>query len=408
MGKNDLTDEKRNEKRTGRGIPRLALVAAICGTAVLTAILTVTGIGIWLKSTGILGVTEMAALIRGEYFYFDERVGETENLTTAALRGMTASLDDPYATYYTKEEYARQIQTDAGEYKGLGIVIYAPDETGSLIAAVYGGSAAENAGIRPGDILTVANGTATAGLSLDEVTALLLMDGSGNELTLMRDDGTYTVTVSADTVIVPVTEYEMLSDSIGYLHITGFKGHATDETKQAIAALTEQGMTKLVLDLRDDPGGSLPTVLEIADLFLEKGALITSVRSRNGREKNYTCERDPVFTGGMCVLVNESSASASELLTGALKDHGRAYIIGTQTYGKGIVQTTFSLPATEGHVKFTTDAYYTPAGVCIQGEGITPDETVELPDEYAAGDAGLLPREEDTQLAAALSYLERH
>ena len=408
MEQNELNIKNKNEKKTGRGVSRLVLVLAVILTAVFTAAVTVAGIALWLRSAAILGVSEMTALIRGEYFYFDDRVGNSEKLTTAALRAIAASLDDPYAAYYTKEEYTRLLQTDAGEYKGLGIVIQVPDETGSLIAAVYGGSTAESAGICPGDILTAANGTATSGLTLEEVTALLFLDGSENELTLLRDGSSYTVKVKADTVIVPATEYEMLTDTIGYLRITGFKGHAADETKQSIASMEEQGMTKLILDLRDNPGGSLNTVLEIADLFLEKDALITSVRSRSGREKEYKCAGDPVFQGKMCVLVNANSASASELLTGALKDHGRAYIIGTQTYGKGIVQTTFSLPATDGHVKFTTDAYYTPAGVCIQGEGITPDEIAELPEEVSQAGIDLLPREKDTQLAAALTYLNRN
>lgn len=392
--------------KTRRYIPRAVLIPIIAGTALLTLLLTVLGIGIYLKANGILGLAEMAALIETEYFYYDDRVETGDNLTTAALRGMVSALGDPYARYYTAEEYARQLETDSSEYKGLGIVISGSDETGTPVIAVYPGSTAEAAGLRAGDVLTAINGTATANLTADEVTKLLNLDGTAeNEIVYLREGVRGTVSVKAGTVVVPVVLSEMLTADTGYIRITGFRGQATDETKQAIASLREQGMEKLILDLRDNRGGSLPMVLDVADLFLDKGALITSVRSRSGRNVEYKCKKEPIFTGEMCVLVNGNSASASELLTGALKDYGRAHIVGTRTYGKGIVQTTYALPATDGHVKFTTDAYYTPGGVCIQDEGITPDEVVTLPDTWQTGTVDTLPREEDTQLEAALLYL---
>ena len=391
MENNDFT----NQKTTGRGHPRLALLWIVLGTALMSALLSVLGVALYLKSTGLLGLTEMLALIRAEYFYYDEETTGTDALLTAALRGVTGALGDTYATYYTEEEYAKQEQSDSGEYKGLGVVVTVPDETGSVLNRVYEQSNAYLAGIRSGDKLLIANGTSVGGLTLEETVALLYVDGSENTLVLSRDGETYTVTVCAGPVTVPAVAYEMLEGNIGYIYIDTFHGHAVEETEEALTALTEAGMTALVLDLRDNPGGSLSVVLDVADLFLEKGLLVTSVRSRSGRVTEYKTKKDVVYDGPLCVLVNGGSASASELFTGALKDYGRATVIGTRTYGKGIVQTTFDLAGTGGHVKFTTDAYYTPNGVCIHGEGIAPDIEVEL-DE----DSG-----EDAQLQTALDIL---
>ena len=161
-----------------------------------------------------------------------------------------------------------------------------------------------------------------------------------------------------------------------------------------------------MLDLRDNPGGSLDDVLDVADLFLERGQLIVSIRSRIEETETYYAKTDAVWNGPVVVLINENSASASELLSGAMQDHARATVVGTQSFGKGIVQTYFQLPATKGWVKLTTDAYYTPNDICIHGVGITPDVVVGLPEEYRGAALESLTREQDTQLAAALDILK--
>ena len=166
-------------------------------------------------------------------------------------------------------------------------------------------------------------------------------------------------------------------------------------------------MKSLVLDLRDNLGGSLYDALDIADMFLPKDHVITSLRSRDGEEETYKTKKDGMDIPTV-LLVNGYSASASELVAGALKDYEAAHLIGTKTFGKGIVQSYFRIPETSGMLKITTEAYYTPNGVCIHGIGIEPDETVELPEGAENYAISVLPRELDTQLQAAIRYLETH
>lgn len=265
----------------------------------------------------------------------------------------------------------------------------------------------ETAGALSGDRILTVNGTAVAGLSLDEVLLLFQTDGTPDELSLSRDGETFTVTVEQAVINVPYATWELLDGGIGYLRITGFNGHVVQETTDAIQALTEQGAAALIVDLRDNPGGGLTEVLGVADLFLEKGDLIVSIKSRTEQTVVYRAEDDTACTLPTVLLVNGNSASASELLAGALQDHGVATVIGTQTFGKGIVQTYFKLAANDGWVKLTTDAYYTPNDVCIHGVGIAPDFVVELPEAYRDVALDSLPREQDTQLQAALEHLTK-
>lgn len=350
-------------------------------------------------------LAQMADTIVRAYYYYDEKVGGEDALIDAALRGMVAGIGDDYAQYYTAEQYAEHLSSNSGEYTGIGIVIGAPDAEGCVIQRVYEGSPMESAGAQSGDRILTVNGAAVAGLSLDEVLLLFHTDGTPDELTLSRDGEAFAVTVEQDTINVPYATSELLDGGIGYLRITGFYGHVAQEAADAVQALTEQGARALIVDVRDNPGGGLTEVLDVADLFLGKGDLIVSIKSRTEQTVVYRAEEDAACMLPLALLVNGNSASASELLAGALQDHGVATVIGTQTFGKGIVQTYFKLAANGGWVKLTTDAYYTPNDVCIHGVGITPDLVVELPEAYRDTALDSLPREQDTQLQAAMEQL---
>ena len=350
-------------------------------------------------------LAQMADTIARAYYYYDEKVGGEDALIDAALRGMVAGIGDDYAQYYTAEQYAEHLSSNSGEYTGIGIVIGAPDAEGCVIQRVYEGSPMESAGAQSGDRILTVNGAAVAGLSLDEVLLLFHTDGTPDELTLSRDGEAFAVTVEQDTINVPYATSELLDGGIGYLRITGFYGHVAQEAADAVQALTEQGARALIVDVRDNPGGGLTEVLDVADLFLGKGDLIVSIKSRTEQTVVYRAEEDAACMLPLVLLVNGNSASASELLAGALQDHGVATVIGTQTFGKGIVQTYFKLAANGGWVKLTTDAYYTPNDVCIHGVGITPDFVVELPEAYRDTALDSLPREQDTQLQAAMEQL---
>ena len=379
----------------------LLIAVALVSSGVTAFLCTHTGAGGALQP-----LAQMKETIQRAFFYYDESANSDEKLVDAALRGMLSSIDDDYAQYYTAEQYAEHLKSNSGEYRGIGIVIAAPDETGSRIQRVYAGSPMAAAGAQQGDLVLSINGEPVAGLSFDDMLALFHTDETADVLLLSRNGETFEVSVVKDIINVPYVEYALLEDGVGYIRLIGFAGHVVQETKDALANLTEQGAEKLVLDLRDNPGGSLDDVLDVADLFLERGQLIVSIRSRIEETETYYAKTDAVWNGPFVVLINENSASASELLSGAMQDHARATVVGTQSFGKGIVQTYFQLPANKGWVKLTTDAYYTPNDICIHGVGITPDVVVELPEEYRGAALESLTREQDTQLAAALDILK--
>lgn len=349
-------------------------------------------------------VETVMGLVRTRYYYYGD---ETEKkLTEGALRGIAAYLDDPYAYYYTPEEYAALQQGDSGTYTGIGIVVSMREDGACVITEVYENAPGAAAGLRAGDIILSVNGTETAGLDLNGVCALFrVAKGEENLLIVARGEETLSCTAIAEEVYKPYVHFRMLDARTGYIHISGFHGKVTGEVRSAVSALQEQGMDRLVIDVRDDPGGMLYDVCDIADIFLPEGCVVTTLKSRGGGEKVYRTKQ-PGLSLPIAVLVNGDSASASELLAGALRDNGAAVIFGTKTYGKGVVQTYYELQSgAAGAFKMTTEAYFTPADVCIQDIGIMPDHIVEMPEDLAYAYVYELTTEEDPQLRAALEYL---
>lgn len=350
-------------------------------------------------------VSEAIALVKKNYYFYDEDT--EENMVTGTLKGLSAYMGDDYATYYTKEEYDALLNNDSGNYIGMGVLVADYGDSAFVITDVYDNSPAKEAGIQVGDQFLSANGQAAAGKTLDEfLDCIVHEEGSVNTLVILREGEELTFTVTMRQVYSPYVTYRMLDDSIGYIYISAFHGQVVREVKEALADLKAQGMTALVLDLRDDLGGSFTDACDIADIFLPKNAVITSIRSRVDKEQIYRASAAG-FELPVALLVNGRSASASELVSGALKDNGVAELFGTVTYGKGIVQTYFDINfGRDGTIKFTTEAYYTPSGVCIHGTGITPDHVVELPEGLTYYSIPSIPYEYDTQLQAAVEYLQ--
>ncbi len=347
---------------------------------------------------------ELAGTIDSQYYFYEDKELDNEKLLEAAMRGMVSELDDPYAQYFTEDEYQKLLSDNAGDYVGIGISIQAPDETGAKVVSVYSGAPADLAGIQKGDIITKVNGNATAEKSLDEVITYFSDDETvPDEITYLRDGVETTVSVLRAEVHIVRVASSVLDGNIGYIYISEFNGSVATDFSSAIDSLQEQGINNLIIDLRDNPGGGLNEVLNVAYRLIPKGETIVSIHSKNGDEDVYKSEGNDQISMHIVVLVNGNSASASELLTGALKDYGLATIVGTQTFGKGIVQSYFHLSNSKGWVKMTTDAYYTPSGVCIQGVGITPDIVVDLPEELKDTSIDLLDPALDTQLQAAIN-----
>lgn len=356
------------------------------------------------KSDPLSGAREVVRDIRDHYYYFDEET--EEKISVGVLKGIAAYLDDDYSAYYTQEEYAALTANDSGNNAGIGIQIKI-EEGDCTVVSVFEDSPAQKAGLVSGDILKAVNGSLTEDLSLNEAVQLFRIEaGNENTIIILRDNEEMTFKVTAGEYYVPYVHARMLNDHIGYIHISGFHGKVTDETETALRTLTEEGMDALVLDVRDNPGGTLTDVRKIADAFLPKGSVITTLKTRLGTVKEYKTELDGLNIP-VAMLVNGDSASASELLAGALHDNGAAILFGTKTYGKGIVQTYFELDGGEkGAFKMTTEAYYTPADICIQKEGITPDHWVDLPENISYDYIYELTLEEDPQLSEAIRYLE--
>lgn len=393
----ETTPKQPQKKRRRRRWPWILWLISLALTAALTYWITIRS-----GNAENVALREALDIIRENFYFYDK---DNDRLIESAIDGMTYSLDDIYSTYYTEEEYAALTKSNSGYYTGIGVVVRQLETGVFEIESVYPDTPAEDAGILEGDLLLAINDTAAEGLDLSTfLDAMHSEDGAENTLLLERNGERLSAAVTAREIYAPTVSYRMQTDTIGYIYLSGFHGHCVDEVKDAIEELKEQGMQSLIFDVRDNPGGSLYDVCDIADLFLDKDLVITSLRSRT--------EKDEVFktkaaghTFPMVLLVNGDSASASELLSGALQDHNRAHLIGTQTYGKGIVQSYIPVLATNGYIKITTEAYYTPNGVCIHGVGITPDEVVENPEEASHYLIGKIPEGMDLQLSAAIRYL---
>ena len=350
-------------------------------------------------------VSEAIELVKKNYYFFDK---DTEqSMVTGALKGLSSYLGDKYAEYYTQEEYQEFVSSNSGNFIGMGIMVSDQGNSTFIITEVYDNTPAKEAGIQVGDQLILANGEPSDGKTLSEFLEFVTHnEGDVNTVVVLREGQELTFTVTMRQVYSPYVTYKMLDESIGYIYISGFHGQVVREMKDALKDLKGQGMEALVLDVRDDLGGSLSDVCDIADIFLPKNKVITTVRSRINEEQVYRTHSDGLDMP-IAMLVNGYSASASELLSGALKDNGAAELFGTVTFGKGIVQTFFNINfGRDGTIKFTTDAYYTPSGVCIQDTGITPDHIVELPEGLTYYNIPSIPYESDTQLQAAVAYLK--
>ncbi|WP_294150989.1 S41 family peptidase [uncultured Clostridium sp.] len=351
-------------------------------------------------------IGELQSLIDKKYLFEDKiEVGKEES---GIYSGFLYGLNDPYAVYYTPEELASFMDETNGSYCGIGAMVSQNQKTGiSTIIRVFEDSPAEKAGIRPGDVIFAVGDTEVTGMDLTIMVNNYIKGEEGTDvsITVYREEENEYVdlTVTRKPVDVQTVSGKMLSDEIGYISVIEFDKVTDAQFKGKIEELTSQGMKKMIVDLRNNPGGELNTVVSMADYILEDKGRILTVADKNGAEEVYNAEDGHSLDIPIAVLVNGNSASASEVFTGALKDYEAATIVGTQTFGKGIVQTLF--PLSDGSaVKLTTNHYYTPSGLDIHGKGITPDVEVELDEEAAK--MPVLPEEMDNQLQEAIGILE--
>lgn len=321
-------------------------------------------------------------------YYYKSGEVDAEEMTEGMYDGVLFSLGDPYSVYYSEDDLKDLMEQTEGVYFGIGAYVGLDKETGlSRISGVIEGTPAEAAGLRDGDIIYKVEDEAVQGLELTEVVSRIKgEEGTLVHLTIVREgEADYLeIDVERKEIESPTVKYEMYDGGVGYLQITEFDDVTLDQFTQAMAALRGQGMKGLVLDVRANPGGNLDTVVEIARQLLPKG-LIVYTEDRDGERVEYTCDGEKEFDLPLVVLINGYSASASEILAGAVKDYGIGELLGTTSYGKGIVQRV--IPLTDGTaVKLTVSSYFTPNGNNIHGIGIEPDEVCEFDAERYYGE----------------------
>ena len=314
----------------------------------------------------------------GEYYLED---AEEPALEQGVYKGMIEALGDPYSTYYSQEELEDLQNKTQGIYYGIGARVGIDADTQlPRIASVIEGTPAQEAGLMAGDLLYEVDGTSVQGMDLNSAVALVKGDeGTIVHLTVIREgEADYLeFDVERRKLENETVTYEMLEDGIGYIQIQEFDDVTVDQFEEALTACRSEGMQGLVLDLRGNPGGNLSTVCEIARMMLPEG-LIVYTEDKNGEREEYTCDGTRQLEMPLVVLVDANSASASEILAGAIKDYGIGTLVGTTTFGKGIVQRIMKL-SDGSAVKLTVSKYYTPKGNNIHEIGISPD--VEVPFE---------------------------
>ena len=331
---------------------------------------------------------------------------DEEQLREYSYKGMIAGLEDPYSVYYTKEEYEDVEESSEGIFSGVGIVLTQDMETKAItVVKPMKDGPAQKAGIKAGDILTKVEGEE---ISSDEDLSSVVSRVKGKEgtkvtLTFSRDGKEKDYTLTRKEIKKPTVEYEMLENKVGYIKITEFDEVTVEQFDDALSQLENDGMKKLVLDLRDNPGGLLDAVVDIADRILPTG-MIVYTEDKNGKKTEYEAKSAECVEQPIAVLINGNSASASEILAGAIQDYKAGTLVGTTSYGKGIVQNIFQL-GDGSAVKLTIANYYTPKGRNIHKKGIDPDVEVELKESLK--DEIEIKKSEDNQLQEALKVLEK-
>ena len=322
-----------------------------------------------------------------------------EDLQEGLYKGIMSAVGDPYTCYYTPEEYDALNESTSGTYCGIGA--YVSQNVNTMIITIvkpFVDGPAYKAGMRAEDVIYKVDGIDVTSMDINNVVAMMKgPEGTQVVVTVYRDGEYIDLTITRAFITVPTVEHEMKDGNIGYIQVSSFDEVTGPQFISAVDDLTSKGMKGLIIDLRDNTGGLLMTCIDMADYILDQDKLIVYTKDRDGLGDNFYSDDGHSVNVPIVILINGYSASASEVFTGALKDHGVAYTIGTKSFGKGIVQSI--LPLTDGSaVKLTTSSYFCPSGVCVHGVGIEPDTEVILDKEA----------EEDNQIKAAIEYLQKN
>lgn len=343
-------------------------------------------------------VSTLETMIK-QMYYLDEV--ETQDLREGAYEGMVNALGDVYSVYYTPEETEEIFNQSEGVYYGIGAYCQLDSVSGYVkVTGTIKGTPAEEAGLMAGDLIYMVEGEDMGGLDLTQVVMKIKgEEGTKVHLTLVRDEAYVEADVERRKIESPTVEYKMLEEQMGYVQLSEFDDVTVKQFQEALQAIKAENAQGMILDLRGNPGGNLDTVVEIADMLLDEG-MIVYIEDKSGSRQEYYAKDGMEWELPIVVLVDGNSASASEVLSGALKDHERATLVGTTTYGKGIVQSLRSLKDGSS-LKLTVSAYYTPNGINVHGTGIEPDITEAFDAELYYGEDQI-----DNQLEKAKEVLK--
>ncbi len=405
-GVTDMTDQNMERKRRGGfslGVlaGALAAVLIICGAA-----------GLWRVFSDIRGgdytsanvsesdvnekLDQINSLIEDYYLYEDDI--DEDALIDGIYSGYAAALGDPYTEYYGEEETDALYESTSGEFSGIGATMSQSLDSGEItVSNVYQDSPAENAGMKQGDIIYEVDGRSVSGYDLETVVSWIKGEqGTDVTLNVLRNGEEVELTATRDIIEVQTVSSEMKDGQIGYIAVSEFDSVTYDQFKSSLDELESQGMQGLIVDLRGNPGGSLTTVTDMLNLLLPEGTIV-SIRDKYGNTEEIACDGKNEFTKPLAVLVNQYSASASEIFSGAIQDYGTGTIVGMTTYGKGVVQQLMDLG--DGTcLKVTIAEYYTPSGRSINGTGVEPDVEVKYENDEDNPEA-------DNQLDKALEVV---
>ena len=377
----------------------IAVVLLVITTAFVTRMITVRQV---LSSNENFGkVIVLEKYLRENYLYNKDI--KDENLEAGLLKGLVAGLGDPYSQYLTAEEMAKLSETTTGKFQGIGVII-SPDEDGTVtVISPIKGSPADRAGVESGDKILKINGKDFSAEKINEASKEMRGEkGTTVKILLLKKKNLKTeeVEIKREEIKIDSIIKDKIGD-LGYIGITMFDEETGKDFVKALNELTSEGVKGIILDMRGNPGGVVDAAVEIGDAILPKTSFVTLKDNKGEVVQDYKLD-DKYNDIKMVVLVNEGSASASEILSGAIRDLDRAKIIGKKTYGKGVVQNVMSLPGGDG-LKLTTSEYFTPSGKSINKKGIVPDIEVDLPDDVEG--IGIDYKDTDTQLQKAIEVI---
>lgn len=400
-----------------RGYKVFKIIMLIILVAFVTFIITSVGTYQFLKDNDKLGKTlvvtssdngEIASELSKYKMLIDKYfLGEVdeEKLKEGAIKGYIEGLDDQYTEYISKEEMKDYLEETTGNFVGIGIyMVKDTDSNKVMVLSPIKGSPAEKAGILPGDLIISVDGVQ---YSADEMSVAANKikgeEGSTVKLELLRGTETLNFELVRENIKVNPVEGKVLQNNIGYIKFSSFDEETSKEFKTKYEELKSQGIKSLIIDLRNNGGGIVSEALNIADYILEKDKVMLYEVDKNNNEKIEKSKEDPIINMPIAILTNSNTASSSEILAGALKDHEKAKIVGTKTYGKGVIQQLMTLQDGSG-LKITSEEYLTPNKTKINKIGIEPDEKVELPEELK--NKLTIEEKDDTQLQKAIEMLK--